>query len=166
VRLYPPGPSYYDEVEVELVGEMLDRGYSVEQVSKAVLDLWTYPSRNAAYYRNKARNHVLCIQEDRWNWNTSRDQMTMDRAFNGSQPDWDELNHYERREVVLRLQYLLDNDLRHPMFPELKINEGGLSAWCNSVGLDDPQHITNAFGRRERARRANAEAKANACINA
>lgn len=167
MNLYPPGPAYYDEDEVDLVGEMLDRGFSVQQTADAVFEFWApTDTRNTAYWHKKALAHVLAIQADRWNWYTGRNQTTMDRAFEGSKPDWDALTHYERREVVLRLQHLLDNDLRHPNFPEHKILEGGLIAWCNSVGLDDPQHITNPFGRRMRIRKANAEAKANALVNA
>lgn len=172
MNLYPPGPSYYDEDEVDLVCEMLDRGFSVQQVASAVYDLWGVGgTRNKAHYEKKAMSHVLAIQEDRWNWCTHRDPLTMQLAFEGSAEAWWSLNHYERRDVVLRLQHHMDNGIRHPKFPDhpmLSFNSefSGLIAWCKSVGLEDPQHITNPFGRRTRIRKANAEAKANALVNA
>ena len=105
MNLYPPGPSYYDEAEVDLVSEMLDRGFAVEKIAEAVFDFWApTDTRNYSYYRKKALSHVLAIQEDRWNWHPSRNPMTMQRAFEGDKAAWDELNHYERKDVVLRLQ--------------------------------------------------------------
>lgn len=170
MNLYPRGQSYFDEVEVELAGELLDRGFSVEATADAVYEFWDLgDTRNASRYRKKALFHVKAIQADRWNWHASRNPVTMQLAFEGNKAAWDELNHYERRDVVLRLQYLMDNDLRHPSFPEYPIIDtsghgSGLTLWCQSVGLEDPQHITLPFGRR--SRKANAKAKADARVNA
>lgn len=169
--LYPQGSKYYEEEEVELICEMLDRGYPVDQITKAVIEyMQPFPARNAHHYHEKAERHVLAVQADRWNWCTHRNPLTMQLAFEGNKDAWDSLNHYERRDVVLRLQYHMDNGIPHPKFsdlPILNLNEGsGLTAWCSSVGLEDPQHITNPFGRRMRIRKANAEAKANALVNA
>jgi hypothetical protein len=172
VNLYPPGPAYFDEVEVDLVCEMLDRGFSVEATADAVFDFWEVTdTRNTSYYRKKALAHVKAIDADRWNWHASRNPATMQQAFEGRKGAWDELNHYERKEVVLRIQALLDSGRPHPSFPDYPIIDtsgrgSGLTLWCQSVGLEDPQHITNPFGRRDRIRKANAEAKADARINA
>ena len=167
MRLYPPSGCYYEEEELDLICEMLDRGFPTEQIVTALMDeLGKVSSKSATYYRQRCRDRIRLVAQDRWNWSHYLDPIGMELAFMGSKDEWQNLNYYERREVVLRLQLLLDNDTPHPAFPDRPINEGGLADWAEAVGCEDVQSITNPFGRRNRIRAALAEAKANTGVNA
>lgn len=163
---YPPGGHYYEEEEVELICEMLDRGYERERMVAILMEYWQDGYNNASYQRQRCRDRIDHVAGDRWNWSTTRDPIAMELAFLGSRYEWENLNYYERRDVVLRLQALLDNNIRHPVFHHRDVLDGGLSEWAEAVGCVDVQYITNPFGRRKRIRAAIAEAQALASVHA
>lgn len=151
MSLYPLGNRFYDEDEVELICEMLDRGYPHAQIVDALVDFWEgyYSPRNKGHLRQKCLGHVQQVAADRWSWSTFRDPVAMELAYMGQRDEWENLTYYERREVVLRMQRLLDADTPHPAFPGVPINTGGLAQWAEQVGCN-PNNITSPFGRRAR----------------
>lgn len=160
--LFPPSGRYYDEAEVDYVNELLDRGFPIKKIGDRLVEFWgpeyQGTTRNWDWHRTLC-NRAKIIASDRWNWCTKQDPMRMELAFMGNKDAWEELNFYERRTVVLRLQHLLDTGERHPYFDGLPIEHGGLSAWAVSVGDIDPQHITSTLGRRGEVRAAKAQSR-------
>ncbi len=167
VSNYPPGGHYYDEAEVDFVNELLDRGFPVKKIADLLVEFWGPDERRTQRpfdWHRTLSNRVRVIASDRWNWCTRQDPLNIEAAFAGSQRAWEQLNYYERRTVVLRLQELLDTNQRHPQFCDLPIHEGGLAQWAESVGNINTQIITNALGRLTRMRGVSAETKS--CVDA
>lgn len=159
VQLFPAYVPYLDEDELDIINELLDRGFADEAIISELMDVF-YPEGETGIRRNDKRNmfqkHIDMVKSDRWNWSTYRSSVGMERAFCGHKDAWDELNFYERRDVVIRLQNLYDTGHSHPIIDDPVEDESWVAEYCRRVGIATSS-IHNTFGRR--ARIASGQAK-------
>jgi hypothetical protein len=152
VRLFPNNTPYLDEDEVEIICELLDRGYPDKAIIRELMNTFYPPEMPAARKHDKRRSfqlHINTVRGDRWNWCTKRSPIAMERAFCGYKDAWDELNFYERRDVVLRLQALYDTGRGHPIIDDPVEDDSWVAEYCRRVGIETGS-IHYTFGRRKR----------------
>ena len=131
----PPG-NYYPPIEYcEQICELLDRGYSVDAIGDLMAKENPTTVRRPSDHRRMFRRMAVTISKDRVGWYPYMDTLNMELAYEGNRAAWDELSHYERREVLNRMSENYATGRYHPCWPNLDISEG-TAEWCRSVGVE------------------------------